>query len=90
MTTVHAVTATQKTVDGPSKKDWRGGESVKILPERACFGLSPDMWGLFLDAVVVVVYICHIQRIGCQPEGATRYLTRWPIPPVVFLEDRRC
>lgn len=27
MTTVHAVTATQKTVDGPSKKDWRGGES---------------------------------------------------------------
>lgn len=28
MTTVHAVTATQKTVDGPSKKDWRGGEST--------------------------------------------------------------
>ena len=25
MTTVHATTATQKTVDGPSKKDWRGG-----------------------------------------------------------------
>ena len=25
MTTVHAATATQKTVDGPSKKDWRGG-----------------------------------------------------------------
>ena len=29
MTTVHSTTATQKTVDGPSKKDWRGG--------RACF-----------------------------------------------------
>ena len=28
MTTVHAVTATQKTVDGPSKKDWRGGVCV--------------------------------------------------------------
>ena len=27
MTTVHAATATQKTVDGPSKKDWRGGRS---------------------------------------------------------------
>ncbi len=25
MTTVHATTATQKTVDGPSAKDWRGG-----------------------------------------------------------------
>ncbi|KIJ89851.1 hypothetical protein K443DRAFT_15748 [Laccaria amethystina LaAM-08-1] len=28
MTTVHATTATQKTVDGPSHKDWRGGRSV--------------------------------------------------------------
>merc|ERR1711967_60924 len=27
MTTVHAVTATQQTVDGPSKKDWRGGRA---------------------------------------------------------------
>ncbi|CAM9134822.1 unnamed protein product [Ectocarpus sp. 12 AP-2014] len=34
MTTVHAVTATQKTVDGPSKKDWRGGEGAgfNIIP----------------------------------------------------------
>ncbi|MDR2267271.1 MAG: type I glyceraldehyde-3-phosphate dehydrogenase [Christensenellaceae bacterium] len=28
MTTVHATTATQKTVDGPSKKDWRGGRAA--------------------------------------------------------------
>src|SRR5258708_33303767 len=34
MTTVHATTATQKTVDGPSGKDWRGGRSVNnnIIP----------------------------------------------------------
>ena len=34
MTTVHATTATQKTVDGPSNKDWRGGRSamINIIP----------------------------------------------------------
>jgi glyceraldehyde 3-phosphate dehydrogenase len=34
MTTIHSTTATQKTVDGPSKKDWRGGRSASnnIIP----------------------------------------------------------
>ena len=34
MTTIHAATATQKTVDGPSKKDWRGGRGIleNIIP----------------------------------------------------------
>jgi glyceraldehyde 3-phosphate dehydrogenase len=30
MTTIHSYTATQKTVDGPSKKDWRGGRAASI------------------------------------------------------------
>ena len=34
MTTVHATTATQKTVDGPCNKDWRGGRGIleNIIP----------------------------------------------------------
>lgn len=38
MTTVHAVTATQKTVDGPSAKDWRGGRA-------ACYNIIPSSTG---------------------------------------------
>jgi glyceraldehyde 3-phosphate dehydrogenase len=34
MSTIHATTATQKTVDGPSNKDWRGGRAINgnIIP----------------------------------------------------------
>src|SRR5687768_12338158 len=36
MTTIHAYTATQKTVDGPSKKDWKGGRTaaINIIPSK--------------------------------------------------------
>ncbi len=52
MTTVHAYTATQKTVDGPSKKDWRGGRAaaVNIIPSstgaaKAVGEVLPSMKG---------------------------------------------
>lgn len=52
MTTVHATTGTQKTVDGPSKKDWRGGRAASgnIIPSstgaaKACALVIPAMKG---------------------------------------------
>src|SRR5476651_2102883 len=52
MTTVHSYTATQKTVDGPSKKDWKGGRSaaINIIPSttgaaRAVGLVCPDVKG---------------------------------------------
>jgi glyceraldehyde 3-phosphate dehydrogenase len=52
MTTIHAYTATQKTVDGPSKKDWKGGRSaaINIIPSttgaaRAVALVCPEVKG---------------------------------------------
>jgi len=38
MTTVHSTTATQKTADGPSKKDWRGGRAASYNIIRPALG----------------------------------------------------
>ena len=52
MTTVHSTTATQKTVDGPSAKDWRGGRAAagNIIPSstgaaKACALVIPEVKG---------------------------------------------
>ena len=52
MTTVHSTTATQKTVDGPSRKDWRGGRAASnnIIPSstgaaKACALVIPAVAG---------------------------------------------
>ncbi|MEG2310956.1 MAG: type I glyceraldehyde-3-phosphate dehydrogenase [Clostridia bacterium] len=77
MTTVHSTTATQKTVDGPSKKDWRGGRAAtyNIIPSstgaaKAVGKVIPSLEGKLtgmsfrvptLD-VSVVDLTCRIQK----------------------------
>ena len=81
MTTVHAVTATQLTVDGPSKKDWRGGRAAcyniipastgaakavgKVLPE-----LAGKLTGMSLRVPVADVSIVDLT---CRLEKPTTY-----------------
>jgi glyceraldehyde 3-phosphate dehydrogenase len=83
MTTVHSTTATQKTVDGPSKKDWRGGRAAagNIIPSstgaaKACALVIPEVKGKLtgmafrvptLD-VSVVDLTCRLEKTTTMEE----------------------
>merc|ERR1712070_1037762 len=83
MTTVHAVTATQQTVDGPSMKDWRGGRGAgfNIIPSstgaaKAVGKVIPSLNGVLTGMsfrvptadVSVVDLTCQIEKSASYDE----------------------
>ena len=81
MTTVHATTATQKTVDGPSKKDWRGGRAAagNIIPSstgaaKAVGKVIPEMNGKLTGmAFRVPTLDVSVVDLTCRLEKAATY-----------------
>jgi len=81
MTTVHAATATQKTVDGPSAKDWRGGRSIlgNIIPSstgaaRAATKVIPELKGRLTGmSFRVPTANVSVVDLTCRLEKATTY-----------------
>jgi glyceraldehyde 3-phosphate dehydrogenase len=81
MTTVHAVTATQKTVDGPSAKDWRGGRAAggNIIPSstgaaRAVTKVIPELKGKLTGMSFRVPTLnVSVVDLTCRLEKETTY-----------------
>ena len=81
MTTVHATTATQKTVDGPSAKDWRGGRAAagNIIPSstgaaKAVTKVIPALKGKLTGMSFRVPTLnVSVVDLTCRLEKATSY-----------------
>ncbi len=81
MTTIHSVTATQKTVDGPSAKDWRGGRgaSYNIIPSstgaaKAVGKVIPALNGKLTGMSMRVPTLdVSVVDLTCRLEKATDY-----------------
>ncbi len=81
MTTVHSTTATQKTVDGPSKKDWRGGRAAagNIIPSstgaaKAVGKVIPELDGKLTGmAFRVPTLDVSVVDLTCKLEKAATY-----------------
>jgi glyceraldehyde 3-phosphate dehydrogenase len=81
MTTVHATTATQKTVDGPSAKDWRGGRAAaaNIIPSstgaaKAVGVVIPEMKGKLTGMSFRVPTVnVSVVDLTCRLEKGTTY-----------------
>lgn len=81
MTTVHATTATQKTVDGPSKKDWRGGRAAagNIIPSstgaaKAVGSVIPELKGKLTGmAFRVPTLDVSVVDLTCKLEKPAKY-----------------
>ncbi|GFZ07877.1 glyceraldehyde-3-phosphate dehydrogenase C subunit 1 [Actinidia rufa] len=92
MTTVHSITATQKTVDGPSSKDWRGGRaaSFNIIPSStgAAKVYAKALWS---HSAAIICYLALLVLME-ESEGKMKGILGYTEDDVVstdFVGDNR-